>query len=313
MIQVRGLTKYYGNFLALKGISFSVKKGEILGFLGPNAAGKTTTLRILSGFFPPNEGEVKISGLDIFEDAREVKRKIGYLPENPLLYPEMRVKDYLNFVAEIKGVPKKERKKKVDIAIETTGLTSVAHRLLAHVSRGYKQRTGLAASIVNDPDVLLLDEPTIGLDPKQIIEIRELIKSWKGKKTIILSSHILPEVEVTSDRVVIIDQGEIKAEDTPENLSRKISRGIKYFLRLKNFSPSQSEVVKKIKGVKKVEVSLADSLTILEIETETERDVREEIFQRIVEEKGIILEFRPVEISLEDIFLRLTTREHHSK
>ncbi len=309
MIQVRGITKYYGNFLALKGISFSVKKGEILGFLGPNAAGKTTTLRVISGFFPPNEGEIKIGGLDIFENAREIKKRIGYLPENPPIYPEMRVKDYLSFVAEIKGVNRKERKKKVEMAIEATGLNSVAHRLLSHVSRGYRQRTGLAASLVNDPEVLLLDEPTSGLDPKQIIEIRELIKSWRGKRTIILSSHILPEVEVTSDRVVIIDQGEIKAEGTPENLSRKISQGLKYFLRLKNFSPSQSEMLKKIKGVKKVKVSLTDSLTILEIEAEENKDIREDIFHRIVEKNGIILEFRPIEITLEDIFLRLTTRE----
>lgn len=309
MIQVRGITKYYGNFLALKGISFSVKKGEILGFLGPNAAGKTTTLRVISGFFPPNEGEIKIGGLDIFENAREIKKRIGYLPENPPIYPEMRVKDYLNFVAEIKGVARKERKKKVDMAIEATGLASVSHRILSHVSRGYKQRTGLAASLVNDPEVLLLDEPTSGLDPKQIIEIRELIKSWRGKRTIILSSHILPEVAVTSDRVVIIDQGEIKAEGTPENLSRKISQGMKYFLRLKNFAPSRSEIIKKIKGVKKVKVSLTDSLTILEIEAEADKDIREEIFHRIVEEKGVILEFRPIEITLEDIFLRLTTRE----
>ncbi|NOZ63397.1 MAG: ABC transporter ATP-binding protein [Caldiserica bacterium] len=309
MIQVRGITKYYGNFLALKGISFSVKKGEILGFLGPNAAGKTTTLRVISGFFPPNEGEIKIGGLDIFENAREIKKRIGYLPENPPIYPEMRVKDYLNFVAEIKGVPRKERKQKVDMAIEATGLTSVSHRILSHVSRGYKQRTGLAASLVNDPEVLLLDEPTSGLDPKQIIEIRELIKSWRGKRTIILSSHILPEVEATSDRVVIIDQGEIKAEGTPETLSHKISQGLKYFLKLKNFSPSQSEIIKKIRGVKKVKVSLTDSLTILEIEAEADKDIREEIFHRIVEGKGIILEFRPIEITLEDIFLRLTTRE----
>ncbi len=309
MISVKNLVKYYGNFPALKGISFSVKKGEILGFLGPNAAGKTTTMRIITGFIPPTSGEVKVGELDVFENPMEVKKMVGYLPENPLIYPEMRVKDYLYFVAEIKGVPRKERKKRVEEAMEKTGVTEVAHRLLGHISRGYKQRVGLAQAIVHDPPVLVLDEPTLGLDPKQIKEIRELIKSWKGERTIILSSHILPEVEMTSDRVVIIDKGEIKAEDTPENLSKRITRSHRFHLKVKNFPPVSSEKIKKIEGIKNIEVSITNSLTILEVETELGKDLREDIFNAIVKNGGIILEFRPVGISLEDVFLRLTTRE----
>ena len=309
MINVQGLKKYYGSFPALKGINFSVKKGEILGFLGPNAAGKTTTLRILAGFFPPSEGKVEISGMDTFENPREIKKLVGYLPETPLLYPEMSVRDYLYFVAEIKGVSKKERKKKVDNAMEVTGITSISKRLLGHISRGYKQRVGMASAIVHEPQILLLDEPTVGLDPKQIIEMRELIKSWKGNGTIILSSHILPEVEVVCDRVLIIDKGEIKAEDTPKNLSHKVRESSKYYLKLKNFPPSKSETIKEIDGVKKINVSIYDNLTVLEIETHLNKDTREDIFHRIVKEDGVILEFRPVEVSLEDIFLRLTRKE----
>ncbi len=309
MIEVRSLVKYYGNFPALKGVSFTVRKGEILGFLGPNAAGKTTTMRIITGYLPPTAGEVKINGLDIFDNSLEVKKLIGYLPENPLIYPEMRVIEYLYFIAEIKGIPRRERRRKVEEAMEKTKITDVAYRLLGQISRGYKQRVGLAQAIVHDPPLLVLDEPTLGLDPKQIREVRELIRSWKGERTIILSSHILPEVQMISDRVLIIDKGEIKAEGTPDKLSEKISQSLRYHLKIKNFPPVKSDKVKNIPGVKNIEVSITDSLTVMEVEVVRGKDLREDIFRKVVDEGGIILEFRPVEVTLEDIFLRLTTEE----
>ena len=219
MIEVSGLTKYYGNFKAIEDVSFTVQRGEILGFLGPNGAGKTTTMRILTGYMPATAGVCRVGGLDVFEQPVAVKRQIGYLPENVPLYPEFTVFEYLQFVARIKGVPKADQPAVLERIIGRCGLESVRHRLIAQLSKGYRQRVGLAQALVHDPAVIVLDEPTIGLDPAQIREVRELIKGLGRDHTIILSSHILPEVSQVCDRVVIINKGRIVAEDTPENLT----------------------------------------------------------------------------------------------
>jgi ABC-2 type transport system ATP-binding protein len=223
MIEVRDLTKRYGERVAVKGITFSAGRGEILGFLGPNGAGKTTTMRMLTGFIPPTSGSAKVAGFDIFSEAAEVRRRIGYLPENPPLYPDMTVSSYLTFVAKLKGVGRAEVGEARDRVIERTGLAHVAGRLLSHLSKGYRQRVGLAQALIHNPEVLVLDEPTIGLDPRQIIEIRGLIKDLAGNRTVILSTHILPEVSQVCDKVVIINDGRVACEDTIANLTRDAS------------------------------------------------------------------------------------------
>ena len=220
MIEVYELTKRYGERLAVDQASFSAPRGQILGFLGPNGAGKSTTMRMLTGFLPPSSGSARVAGFDIVEEADEVRRRIGYLPENPPLYPDMTVSAYLSFVARLKGVPSRQLRSARDEVMERTGLTAVAGRILARLSKGYKQRVGLAQALVHDPEVLVLDEPTIGLDPQQIIEIRELIRGLSGERTVILSTHILPEVSQVCDAVVIINEGKVICEDTRENLTR---------------------------------------------------------------------------------------------
>jgi ABC-2 type transport system ATP-binding protein len=223
MIEVEGLTKKYGEITAVENVSFRVNKGEIVGFLGPNGAGKTTTMRIITGFLPATKGNVSVSGYDVFKDGMKAKKKIGYLPEHPPLYTDMRVEDYLRFVAKIKGVPKNQRNNAISRVIDKCGLSDVGNHIIHKLSKGYKQRVGLAQAMVHDPEVLILDEPTIGLDPKQIIEIRQLIKSLAGDHTIILSTHILPEVSMICQRVLIIDQGRIVADDSLEKLTAAMS------------------------------------------------------------------------------------------
>ena len=223
MIKVEGLTKRYGDVTAVEDISFQVKKGEIVGFLGPNGAGKTTTMRIITGFLPSTDGTVTVSGFDIFEQPMEVKRRIGYLPEHPPVYGDMTVEGYLKFVAKIRGVPRSGREEAMDRVISHCGLKAACNTIIGKLSKGYKQRVGLAQAMIHDPEVLILDEPTIGLDPKQIIEIRELIKSLAGEQTIILSTHILPEVTMICQRCLIIDRGRIVADDSMENLTAQES------------------------------------------------------------------------------------------
>src|SRR2546423_6175481 len=222
MIEVENLTKRYGRTTAVDAISFRVLKGEILGFLGPNGAGKTTTMRILTCYLPPTEGTARVAGYDVFEEPLEVKRRVGYIPETPHLYPDMDVGSFLDFCAKIKGVPAKDRKARIADAVEKTRIGDVRATLIGRLSKGYRQRVGLAQAILHNPDVLILDEPTAGLDPKQIIETRELIKALGGEHTIVLSTHILPEVSMTCGRVVIINDGQVAAEDTPENLTKRL-------------------------------------------------------------------------------------------
>lgn len=310
MIQVDKLTKSYGSYQALKEITFSVEKGEILGFLGPNGAGKTTTMRILTCFFPATSGKARIAGFDVFEEPHEVKKRIGYLPENVPLYRDMVVSDYLSFVAGIKGVERHEIKKRVGTVLDECGLSDMSHKMINELSKGYRQRVGLAQALVNEPEVLILDEPTVGLDPKQIIEIRKLIKSLAGKRTIILSTHILPEVSMTCNRVVIINQGKVVAVDTPQNLTSKIQGATRLVVKVDG--PSQEVVtgLQKIQGINRVDTKESNNgISEFIVETQKGSDIRRDIAAGVVKNGWGLLELRPVEMSLEDIFIKLVTKE----
>ena len=246
MITVENLTKRYPNKTAIDGVSFNVEKGEILGFLGPNGAGKTTTMRIITGYMPATQGTVRVDNFDVFENPLDVRRRIGYLPENPPLYPDLAITGYLRFVAKIKGVPKSSLDDEVARVMEKVNITDVKDRIIAKLSKGYKQRVGLAQALLNDPPVLILDEPTIGLDPKQIHEVRELIKELAGSHTVVLSTHILPEVEQTCHRVIIIDHGKIVAVDTPQNLRFQLQGAERIFIEVEG--PAE-EVISKLKSM----------------------------------------------------------------
>jgi ABC-2 type transport system ATP-binding protein len=311
MIEVKNLTKIYGDLKAVKDVSFTAKNGEILGFLGPNGAGKSTTMNIITGYIPATEGTVTVAGYDVFEQAEEVKKKIGYLPENPPLYLDMTVLEYLFFVAELKGVAPKERKSKIEEIAELVKLEEVKNRLIKNLSKGYKQRVGIAQALIGDPEVLILDEPTVGLDPKQIIEIRNLIKSLSKKHTIILSSHILPEVSAVCDRVVIINKGEIVAVDTLENLSKLRLGTSRLQLQIEGDSDKVLDSIKKIHGVVKVEVEGQQDEQIFNyaIDTDPTADVRKDVFFAMAKAKMPILEMKNEGASLEDVFLQLTTHE----
>jgi len=308
MIEVSGVSKVYGERKAVDGITFSVSKGEILGFLGPNGAGKTTTMRILAGFMPPTTGTAKVAGLDVQADPIEVKRRIGYLPEHPPLYGEMLVRPYLRFVATIRGVPRRDIKARVERAIERCGLTQVAGRLIGLLSKGYQQRVGLAQAILHEPDVLILDEPTVGLDPSQIREIRGLIKGFAGAHTVILSTHILAEVTMTCSRVLIINEGRIAAEDTLEALAARGERTRRIALRLARGGDGVEAQIRSIPGVLRVTREEGTDGGWL-VETEGTRDAREEIAARAVSQGWGLLELRPVTLSLEDIFIRIIRGE----
>jgi ABC-2 type transport system ATP-binding protein len=315
LIEVQNLTKAFGAVHAVDDVSFTVGKGEILGFLGPNGAGKTTTMRVLTGYLPATSGTAKIAGYDVHESSLEVRRRIGYLPENPPLYPDMSVASYLDFVARIKGVPSAARAGRVDAALEMANITDKKKELIKRLSKGYKQRVGLAQALVHNPDVIILDEPTIGLDPKQIIEVRHLIKSLAGSHTIILSTHILPEVSMTCDRVVIIHKGRIVAVDTTAGLTAQLRGGEKVQLEVR-VPPGKDEsalrnLVAGTAGVGSVKTKWLESggQLLAEIECEKGRDLRSQLAAKIVTQGYELLELRNVRLSLEDIFLQLTTDE----
>ena len=290
-------------------VSFTVNKGEILGFLGPNGAGKTTTMRILTGYMPATSGTARIAGFDVFEDSLEVRRHIGYLPENPPVYLDMTVETYLDFVARIKNVPAEKRAARVQDALEKTNIVDKRTELIKRLSRGYKQRVGLAQALVHDPDVIILDEPTVGLDPKQIIEVRHLIKSLAGSHTIILSTHILPEVSMTCDRVVIINKGKIAAVDTPQNLTAQLKGGLK--IRVEAQAPEKplQDALRQVAGVQSVQVegAHANGHVLATVESAKGQDIRSQIAAKVVEHGWPLFELRGVSLSLEDIFLQLTT------
>ena len=310
MIEVQHLTKRYGPLKAVDDVSFKVERGEILGFLGPNGAGKTTTMRVLTGYMPPSEGRAVVAGFDVFDQPIEAKRRTGYLPETPPLYPEMTVRDYLAFVARIKGVPRGERAARLDYVMGRTRVADVAHRHCGKLSKGYRQRVGLAQAILHNPDVLILDEPTAGLDPKQIIETRELIKELAGDHTIILSTHILPEVSQTCHRVVIINKGRVVAVDTPENLTARLRGSETMYMQVDGLGADVKAALEAVTGVTRA--VLADTrgtATGFEIDSESGRDVRRELAAAVVSRGWGLLELRPMRMSLEEIFLHLTTEE----
>ncbi len=311
MIEVEHLTKNYGSARAVDDISFTVGRGEILGFLGPNGAGKTTTMRILAGYLPATSGTARIADYDVFEQSMEVRKRIGYLPESPPLYPEMSVHAYLEFVARIKGVPSDEISKRVDESLRLANITDKRDELIKRLSRGYKQRVGLAQTFVHNPAVVILDEPTVGLDPKQIIEVRKLIKGLAGEHTIILSTHILPEASMTCDRVVIINKGRIAAVDTPENLTTQLKGGEVVRIEVKADPAAVQTALGRIEGVRRVEVQAMEGSGHLSVTVEgaSGLDLRSTIAACIVGQGLELYELRPVRLSLEDIFLQLTTEE----
>jgi ABC-2 type transport system ATP-binding protein len=311
LIEVQDLTKSYGSVTAVDHVSFTVNKGEILGFLGPNGAGKTTTMRILTGYMPATSGTARIAGFDVFDDSLEVRRHIGYLPEAPPVYPDMTVASYLDFVARIKNVPSERRAERVADAMRKTNIEDKRDQLIKRLSRGYKQRVGLAQALVHDPDVIILDEPTVGLDPKQIIEVRHLIKGLAGNHTIILSTHILPEVSMTCDRVVIINKGKVAAVDTPENLTAQLKGGQKIRVEVQAPERSLQELLAQIPGVSRtqIEAAHANGHVTATVEAAAGKDVRSQIAAGVVQKGWPLFELRGVSLSLEDIFLELTTED----
>ncbi|MCH8029188.1 MAG: ATP-binding cassette domain-containing protein [Candidatus Dadabacteria bacterium] len=306
MIKVENLTKRYGELVAVNGVSFHVERGEILGFLGPNGAGKTTTMRIITGYISPTEGSVRIGEFDMADDPLSAKAIIGYLPENPPLYNEMTVEDYLDFVAEIKGVQKELKKDRVAYAMERCGIEDVSGRLIGNLSKGYRQRTGIAQALAHDPELLVLDEPTIGLDPLQIIEIRELIKSFAGERTVILSTHILQEVTMTCTRVIIINEGEIVLEESMSKLSQDTAHTAVVALKLRSSGAAVSEKLRSINGVDSV---AEPQPGVFEVGVENGVDVAEQISKTAVESGWGLLEMRPVKMTLEDVFIKAISTE----
>src|SRR5262249_9478433 len=310
MIEVENLTKRYGRAPAVDRVSFKVEKGEILGFLGPNGAGKTTTMRILTCYLPASEGTAKVAGYDVFEAPLEVKKRVGYIPETPPLYPDMEVETFLDFCAKIKGVAAKDRKAKIADAMEKTRVGEVRDKLIGKLSKGYRQRVGLAQAILNNPDVLILDEPTAGLDPKQIIETRELIKALGGEHTIVLSTHILPEVSMTCGRVLIINKGRVVAEDTPGNLTHRLRGAGALRVEVKGDAASAADVLRAVPGVVTVRPRNEPTVgAVFEVEAESGKDVRAELAAAVVQKGFGLLGLEQVGMSLEDIFLQLTTSD----
>ncbi|MCU0565962.1 MAG: ABC transporter ATP-binding protein [Oculatellaceae cyanobacterium Prado106] len=313
MIEVEHLHKIYGSTPAIQDITFGVEKGEILGFLGPNGAGKTTTMRILTGYLPATSGSVKIAGFDVHEQSMEVRRRIGYLPEVPPLYPEMTVEGFLHFVARIKGVPAGDRPTRVKLAMRRCNLLEKQKVLIRKLSKGFRQRVGIAQAIVHDPPAIILDEPTVGLDPRQIIEVRNLIRSLAGEHTIILSTHILPEVSMTCSRVAIINRGRVVATNTPDQLMAQLAGGSGYELEVEGdlaMLQPRLQGVPGVRGVKAIaEPYLPDNLCKLHIDLEPGSDPGRQIASTVVGLGMGLYEMKRVRVSLEDVFLELTTEE----
>jgi ABC-2 type transport system ATP-binding protein len=310
VIEVSQLCKYYGEVVAVENASFKVEKGTILGFLGPNGAGKTTTMRILTCYLPPTSGTARVAGYDVVEESMQVRRRIGYMPEHPPLYHDMTVGGYLRFVARIKGVSGSQLNGRLDETMEKTGITHHRHTVIGHLSKGYRQRVGLAQALVHNPEVLILDEPTVGLDPKQIIEIRQMIKGLGGAHTVILSTHILPEVSMTCEKIVIINNGRIAGEGTPESLMAQLREG--EVLRAQIAGPQEQvqNLIRRIEGVLDVALERGeDGEGVYVVTSAPGRDVRDELTRQVVQQGFGLRELRTVEMTLEDIFLHLTTEE----
>ena len=309
MIEVHALCKNYGLFQALRNISFRVDKGQVVGFLGPNGAGKTTTMRILTCFMPASSGHVTIAGYDVFKQSREVRKRIGYLPENVPLYPEMTVSKYLTYMAKIRGVPSRQRKARLDSAVEACGLTERRHQIIGQLSRGYRQRVGLAQALIHNPDVLILDEPTSGLDPRQIVEIRELIKALGTERTILFSTHILAEASLTCERLLIISRGQITG-DVPLSDGRAVSPegtdASEKTIRLEIAGATTDEVLATLRDIPDVTTAEQVDAETFHIQFAIETDIRAVVAETIVARGWQLLEMRAVEMTLEEVFLSLT-------
>lgn len=306
MIEVNDLTKYYGAHLAISRLSFGVEDGEILGFLGPNAAGKTTTLKILAGYMPPTSGTATINGFDCLTQSLQVRQSLGYLPENVPLYHDLTVIQFLDFAARAKGVAASQLKGEIERALDECGLKHVRHTLIGSLSKGYRQRVGLAQALLNRPPLVILDEPTIGLDPSQIVEIRELIRNLAGNHTVILSSHILPEVSQICQRVIIINRGQIVASDTPANLTRQLGENARLSLTVEGPEAAVLALLQTVPGVNK---ALAGGNSHYTLEVDMAQEVRPELARRIVHHGWNLLELKTQEFTLEDVFINLVTEE----
>jgi ABC-2 type transport system ATP-binding protein len=314
MIEVQGLTKYFGATRAVNHVSFKVEKGEIIGLLGPNGSGKTTIMRILTGFFPPTGGRALIGGLDVANHSLETRRRIGYLPENMVLYPDLSVSALLEFAARVRGLDGKTTRDRMEYAIKTCGLAEVRRKLIGKLSKGYRQRVGIAQAILSDPEVLILDEPTVGLDPRQVVEIRELIRSLAGRSTVLLSTHILPEVNMTCRRVVIIDRGNIVAQDTPEQLTAKLQGSDQTQIIVLGPADQVRAALGAVPGVQKVEdrpvdVTQAGACGFAVFSDGRGDEVRAALAACVVQKGWGLLEVKPMAMSLEDLFMRLVTKE----
>jgi len=311
VIEVENLTKVYNGRKAIDNVSFKVEKGEILGFLGPNGAGKTTTMRILTSYMPSTAGTARVAGFDVFEESLEVRKRIGYVPETPPVYPEMTVESYLTFVAKIKGAPSNQRRAQVDDVMGKCGIGDVRNRVIGKLSKGYKQRVGVAQALLNNPEVLILDEPTIGLDPKQIFEVRSLIKGLAGSHTVILSTHILPEVSMTCNRVVIINNGKVVAMDTPEGLTHQAAGAERISLLVDGPSEAVREKLQAIDGVVSVKASGGENgkPASFDVECKLNTDLRRDLAATVVSQGWGLLELKGVSLSLEDVFINLVTKE----
>lgn len=311
MIEVKNLVKNYGNNVAVNDLSFKVEKGQVYGFLGPNGAGKSTTMNIITGYIAATEGEVSIDGHNIFEDPEEARKCIGYLPELPPLYMEMTPYEYLTFAAELKKLDKTTKKQMIEEAMDMTKIKDVSHRLIKNLSKGYKQRVGLAQAILGTPEVIILDEPTVGLDPKQIIEIRDLIKKLSEKHTVILSSHILSEVSAICDYVMIISKGKLVASDSPDNLSKLMGGSVTLEMSVKAEKSALKKVLNDLKGVAEFTVEQAEENGIVDaaIQISESEDIRESLFYALADAKCPIIAMKQSTMSLEDVFLELTGSE----
>ncbi len=308
MIEAQNLVRRYGDFTAVDGVSLAVNEGEILGMLGPNGAGKTTTIRMITGFLPPTSGRVTVAGKDLFESPREARRDVGYLPENVALYTEMRVREYLAYRARLEGLSRAEVPQAIGAALERCLLEEVRDQIIGTLSKGYRQRVGLATAILHRPRVLVLDEPTVGLDPKQIIAIRELIRELGRERTLLLSTHILPEVELLCDRVVIIDRGRIVAEGTPESLRQSWVGNPALRITLKDDPAEAADVLAQVSGVVSVRPGAGGPGSWV-LECSSAADPREEVFRAAVDRGWVLLELARELTTLEDIFVRLTTHD----
>ena len=315
MIEVKNVTKKYGSFTAVNQINFKIEEGEIVGLLGANGAGKSTTMNMITGFIEPTEGEIIIDGYDILKKAKKAKKQIGYMPENVPLYYDLTVKEFIKYMADVKRVPKKEKKENIEEVIEQTNLVDVKNKLIRNLSRGYKQRVSLAGALVGNPKILILDEPTVGLDPKQITEIREYIKALGKKHTIILSSHILSEVSQICDKVIIINHGKIIAIDTPESLENNVKEKNQIIVTVEDKGCKIEKITKQIKGARKIELRKEnqDGTKEYVIESDKEIDIRKEIFEKYAKEEITIFELKKSESTLEDAFMQLIETEKHKE